>query len=375
MDEVKFAAPEAGSEPITEVTTPVTEVVEPIVTEQVATPVTPEPIVENKTTVDNDYLKRIKDVTGREFKDENEIKSFFEEHEKIKTEFSNIKERDDYYAELENEIIEKGKDYDPVAKFGGKENYKKAMIIQELSKNGDEGIAKKFVMGDRGKMDSIETLSLFAQYNDSSLVGDSETAKRTALRQLGIRIEKDENIDEAIENLDKEDKSIINMRAKEIKGLIDKAIENVPEPEIKDPVKDIFNKVESKKAKIQEVSAKWDTAKTQILDSIDHIEFKNTDFKFQIDKEDVAGVVESFLKGAAMQGIEPDEAGRNRVVQAIKNSIWDKNRDKILEARDSYNESKWKEAYDKKHTNAAPLTVNTPSPVGGNNGYFIPKNM
>jgi hypothetical protein len=373
--EVVFKTPEgAAAQPvIPEIKTEPTTVNEPVVVEPVISETTKvEPVIAEPTTVEiQEHLKKIKELTGREFKSDDEVKTFFEDYEKVKTEFTSIKEKDDYYKELENEIIEKGKEYDPVAKFGGKDNYKKAVIIQELAKNGDEGIAKKFVLSDRTKMDAIETLSLFAQYQDESLVGDTETATRTALRQLGIQVDRTMDLQEALEGLEKEDRSIINIRAKEIKGIIDKAIEAVPEPDMKDPLKDIFNKVEQTKAKTQEYNTKWSQTKNQVLGSLDTIEFENSDFKFQINKEGLEKVVDDFLNGASRKAIEPDEAGKARVVKAIKDHLFMENRKKIMEAKESHDKLKWKEEYDKKHTNASPLTVNQPPPVDDKRNKFM----
>jgi hypothetical protein len=354
--ENKFLTPEKV-DVTPEAAAPVVELVKSEVIPEIKTePVKTEVIPEVKTEIP-DHYKKLEELSGGKYKftNDDEVKSFFDTHDKIKTEAESRKDLDDYYTGLEQEIIS-NKDYDPIAKFGGEENYKKTIVAQELGRNGDPTIATKFVFGDRSKMDAIETLSLFAQYQDSSLVGDSDTATRTALRQLGIPIDRNTDLKEALDSLEKEDKSIINIRAKEIKGIVDKAIAGVPIPEISNPLKQLFDKTEQRKTKAAELKGRWDETITSLQSSLDKITFKDADFEFEIPEADKA-ILNEFIRVASLQGREPNDAQKAEVIQRVKDAIYDKRRSEIMQAFRAKIETDVKKQKDAEHHNLSPLTT------------------
>lgn len=354
--ENKFLTPQVAAvtetQKSTETTTEPVVNAEPVVSTEPSTePIVNEPIIP-------DYFKKVEDISGGKYKfqKDEELKAFFEEHDKIKTEFESEKDKREYYKELEKMIEENGKDYDPVAALGGIENYKKTVIINELSKHGDPNIAAKVVGMDRSKVDSLTMLSLYAEYQAPILVGDTESSTRAALRQIGIVIDKEDNLKEAIENLSKEEKAIIDMKAREIKTAIDASISRVEIPEIKDPLKQIYEKVNQQKTKFADTKAKWDETMTSLQSSFDKISFKDVDFDFEISEEDKS-VLNDFLRVASQQGLEPNEANKQMVIQRAKDAIWDKHRAKIMQSFKAKIEADVKKAKDSEHHNLKPLTT------------------
>jgi hypothetical protein len=358
--ENKFLTPQNVTTPETQINTET--VAEPVVnTEQPTEPTTGGSTGQGQAVqapVVPEYFKKVEDISGGKYKfqKDEELKAFFEEHDKIKTEFESEKDKREYYKELEKMIEENGKDYDPVAALGGIDNYKKTVIINELSKRGDPNIAAKVVGMDRSKVDSLTMLSLYAEYQAPILVGDTEASTRAALRQIGIVIDKEDNLKEAIENLSKEEKAIIDMKAREIKTAIDASISRVEIPEIKDPLKQIYDKVNQQKQKFADTKAKWDETMTSLQGSFDKISFKDVEFDFEISEEDKS-VLNDFIRIASQQGSEPNEANKQMVIQRAKDAIWDKNRVKIMQAFKAKIEADVKKAKDSDHHNLKPLTT------------------
>jgi hypothetical protein len=314
--------------------------------------------IESQEPISSDYFKKVEEITGGKYKfqKDEELKTFFEEHDKIKAEFDSEKDKREYYKELEKMIEENGKDYDPVASVGGIDNFKKNEIIKELSKYGDPNIASKVVNMDRSKINSLEILSLYAEYQAPILIGDTEASTRAALRQIGIVIDKNDDLKDALENLGKEEKALIDMKAREIKNLIDTSISKVQIPEIKNPLKQIYDKVDQQKVKFTDTKAKWDETMTSLQNSFDKISFKDVEFEFEIPDED-KNVLNDFLRVASQQGLEPNEANKQMVIQRAKDAIWDKNRVKIMQAFKAKVESDVKKAKDVEHHNLKPLTT------------------
>lgn len=351
--ETPVETPPVSEEPKEEVKTPEEPKVETPKEEVVAPKEEPKEVPE--------YLKKWNELSGGKFtfdKDE-DIKTFFETHEQISSEYEGLKGISEKMAEIENFVKEKGKAFDPVAIVGGEENYKKMFVANALvNKSTDrkvQNIAIDLVSSDLDKIDDLDFLSQLTQLQTPKLAGKDKIAKEVILAELGV-----DTTDLDLNNLELDDKQMgrLAIKAAEGRNKIRTSIEKVEVPKAVNPINDIITKFDQEKEKSEELKVQWKEAETPFKESLTKLDFPDYGFEFEI-KEDVTPIINEYLNSAARKGIEPNEANKQKVLTAIQEEIWSRDRKKILAAMKTHIEATVKAELEKKYENREPLS--TPS--------------
>ncbi len=338
----------------------VTETVIPETSEQnvgeTKEPVEQEKSQEQKTT---DYFKKVEELTGGKYKfsNDDEFKAFFDNHDKIKTEYEPLKSKQEWFDEVEKYIGENKNDLNPILQFEsklGEGSYKKALVASELSKIGDKSIALELVSSDLDQVDDLELITKFSQFESQTARKNPDAAVRSALKRAGIQVSKEDDLKEVIENLDADDKISIEAEAKKIRSTLKTAIDNVQMPEYVDPITKLKNDFEQKQIKTTELQGKWEEAKTSLKNSFDKITFKDVDFEFEIPEQDKE-ILNDFLRVASKQGIEPNDANKLMILNKAKQAIRDQNFEKIVNALKTKIESDIEKKLEAKYKNLTPL--------------------
>lgn len=310
-----------------------------------------------------EYLKKWNELSGGKItlNSDEEAKKFIENNEKISAEYEGLKGVHEKMTEIENFVREKNKDFDPVKKVGGVENYKKTYIAAELaggSQNVDvQMLALKIVKSDLDKTKDLDLLSQIIQVKTPSLIGNDKQTKEAILSELGVDTD-----DLDFDNLELEGKVVarIAIKAAEARETLKNKIASVKVPDIENPITEIINKFDQNKIKTEELKGKWKEAESLIKGSLSKLEFSSIGFDYQI-KEDVSDIVSEYINAAAQKGWEFSEANKQKVLKAIQEEIWSRDRNKILAARDAFMEGKIRTEYLNKYENREPLsTPNSP---------------
>lgn len=337
-----------------------TPVIEPVVTEPAKT----EPVTKVADTIIPDHFKKFEEWSGGKYKvsNDDEAKKFFEEHDNIQTEFKSRKERDEYYESVDKWIEEKGKMYDPVAIVGGEDNYRKIVLVNELGKHGDRDTASRLVSSDLDKMEDLDVLSLFTQYQTPRLAGKDKTTKDVILSDLGIETE---GLD--FNNLELDDKQAgrLAIKAAEVRDKIKSAINGVQVPTVENPLREKYNEFEQRKTRTEELKGKWNETMTSLQSSFNKITFDESGFEFEIPEEEKS-ILKDFINAASKQGIEPNEANKQMILQRAKDAVEDRNRLKIRLAYKAKIEADIKSQKDAEHHNLQPLNTDKVIPDNKN---------
>lgn len=315
-----------------------------------------------------EYLKKWTELSGGKYvaeKDE-DIKTFFEKvdkHSELEKELEARKAQDDYYKELEATIETNYKEFDPVARYGSRENYAKIETVKSLAKQGNEIIAAKLVGADLDKVNDLEVVSLYNQFIAPNLVGKELRAKQVALDEIGADTE---NVDWNNLQLTELQEGKLAIKAANIrntiKTMVSEAEKNIPE--LTHPLQKIKDKVESRPKIEAERKEKWVSEYSQSIEKgLDKIEFKEYEYEYTIDEADRKELVERFVSEASRKGWEPNEANKQKVIEAAKRYVRDRDFEKLVPSLLKAREAKLREEFQKEHNNLQPLNTDKPANV------------
>jgi len=319
------------------------------------------PKVEVTQTELPEYLKKVSEYSGREFKSDDELKTFFEQYDIISKEHSDLKGATEKNKVIEEFIREKGKLYDPVAMFGGKDNYRKLQIATELAKSGDRTMAMELVSSDLDKVHDLDLMGKFAQYKTPGLDGGLKGGIEAYLESIGVNtddIEDWNTAKELFEKLPSKKRSVVQLKAAELRDSLKKSIQSVNVPDAENPITEIISKYDEQTKNIEALQGQWNQKEvmTQITDSLKKLPLPKYGFDFEI-KEDVSQIVNDYLASAARRGVQPDEAGRLKVLKAIQEEIFSRNRYQIIDAIVSHKEAEIRAELQKKYENKTPIST------------------
>jgi hypothetical protein len=322
--------------------------------------ITPEPVIQGNTEIP-DHYKKFEEWSGGKYKVSNdeEAKKFFEDNSKILTEHKELKSKKEWFDEVEKYIGENKENLNPILQFEsklGEGSYKKAMVAAELAKIGDKNIALELVSNDLDSVGDLELLTKFAQFESQYARKNQDAALRSALKSAGIQVSKEDDLKEVIENLDDDDRIMIESKAREKRSVLKNAIDNVQLPEYIDPITKYKNDYEQKQTKTAELKGKWDETMISLKGSLDKISFKEVDFEFEIPEADKV-ILNDFIRVASQQGREPNDAQKAEVIQRAKDAIFDKHRTEIMKSYKAKIENDVKKQKDAEHHNLSPLTT------------------
>lgn len=315
-----------------------------------------------------EYLKKFQEFAGDRFevKSEEDIQKFLDNYDKISEEAESLRSRVGIVDEVEKWVEEEGAKYDPkarVEKIFGEGSYEKVYVADAISKKmgGNFDQAYKFVTN----VDKMSDIDVRAGYIQFLTPGTSQKdAIEYAYEKAGVDLEEVEDIKD-IELTSRQKLRLAEGAAevrRSLKEAINEAKSSYKEPE--NPIKNINSKFEERSAKVQELSGQWEEAVTPMKDSFDKI-LIDEDFSFEIPEAERDEIVRRFFKTAAKQGMELNDANKQKVLQRAKDYYADKNRKKI---QSSYRENltaTLKKKWDAEHKNLQPLGTSTPPPESG----------
>jgi len=326
----------------------------------------PETVKEENATID--YFKKLEEYSGGKYKftKDDEIKEFFEKHNKISGEVETLNSRLGLIDEVEKWVQEESEKFDPkavVEKQFGEGSYAKVLIAKELSKNGgDFNTYFNIVNGGADKMNDMELAVKDIQRYDGSI--SEKDAKEIVLERLGVDIDGIEDLNNP--ELTPKQRTKLKVHTSELRSNINKAIEEISK-QIKDPenpIKNIKSKFEERNTKTSELKTKWSEAVTHLKGSLDKIKV-DEGFDFDIPEDVKEKIVNDFVVNAALKGIDPNEANKQMVVQKMKDYYRDTNWQKIWDAYKSKVQADIKKEYDAKYHNLSPLNVDKVTPESG----------
>lgn len=324
-----------------------------------------EPVIETKVepkVETPEYFKKIEELTGgkHKFTKDEEIKTFFDNHEKVSGEFASLKAKEEWVKEVEKYVGEHKDELNPVLQFEkqlGEGSLKTAIAAVNLAKDkdGDKNIALELVSS-LDKVDGLEFLAKYAQFESQTARKNPEAALRSALKSAGIQINKDDDLKDVLANLDDDDKISIESKVKERKNSIKSVIDNTQIPEYIDPIRKLNIDFEQKKSKEAELKVKWDGTMTSLQSSFDKITFPDVDFEFEIPKEEF-DILADEVKKAVYSGLEPNEANKQMILTKAKAAIWAKNWPTVMQAYKTKIETSKEKELEAKHKNLKPLDL------------------
>ncbi|MBN1683744.1 hypothetical protein JW865_09365 [Candidatus Bathyarchaeota archaeon] len=302
-----------------------------------------------------EYIKKWNELSGGKFtfNKEDELKGFFEGYEKINSEYENLKSKSQEYEEAYNFLeSDEVKQFDPVTRLGGEENYRKYKIAEELGKTIGFDNAARVVSG-LDNLDQFEIIELYNKFRSPGITSNKKIEREIALEEIGFDIDSVEDIFNV--ELDEKQQRKLDLKVLDIKDQLNKAISEVEVPEFKNPLKGRVEQLEERKSNSEKLKLQWESeARTQLEASLDKLTFSDTDFEFDINQEDKV-IIDAFITEASKRGKEPNEANRQMILEKAKEYVRDKNFNKIMKSFESHLRHKLEKEYDEKSKNLTPL--------------------
>lgn len=348
---------EIKTEPVVETQTPVT----PIETQTTETqvPVTEQP----------EYVKKLSELSGGSFtfNNEDEVKQFFETHKKVSSEYEGIKSRAEQFDEAEKFFdSEEVRQFDPVSRLGGEENYRKFAIAKELEKTIGTDAAFK-VVGGIDNLDPFETIELYNKFRAPGMTSNKKIEREIVLEEIGVNLDDVEDIFNV--ELSEKQKRKLELKVLDIKGQLNKAMSDIDVPVFDNPLKSRIQKLDERKANTEKLKTQWTTEAKTLEASLDKLSFKDVDFDFDIPVEDKK-IIDVFINEASKLGIEPNDANKLTILSKAKEAIRDKNFDNIFKAYKSNLRFKLEKEFDAKYHNLTPLNTDKQIVQSGDSSQF-----
>ena len=306
-----------------------------------------------------EYLKKFNEFSGSEFKTDDDLKTYFDNNKKISDEYEMLKSKADEVIDMEK-YIEEWKLYDPATLAGGEENLKKIAVANELAKSGDRAVSQRLAFADLSKINDLDLMGWYALYKNPEIEGGHRGGIEAYLEAAGVNTEEIEDWSGAKDLFDKlpaKKRAVVQLKASELRDEITRKINAVEVPEVKNPVKSLIEKQELKKKETATLKGEWDKVMTpEYRESFKTLPLKDYGFDFEI-KEDVSQIVSDVVNSAARRGINPDDAGRQKVARVIQEELFSRNRKKIIDAIVSQKEAEIRAELQKQYNNKTPLST------------------
>lgn len=313
-----------------------------------------------------DYIKKINEYSGREFKSDDEIKTFFEETktktgrvDELSQELDQWKTEREAYNELVKYLDENRDKHDPLnAFFGGDSDKMKRHVITEalVAQGKNRDVVGKLIGADLNKIDSLSLLSLNDQLESTRLSGKDVETRKMILSDIGVDID-DPEMDIYNPKLTPEQQAKLDSRAGRIEKDLKNLMDQVQIPDVPNPVKDALSKVETTRSNAAKLTESWsDKGITEKLSKeLDKIEIAGVEF--EIDEKDKPGLLKEIAVDAARHGKEVNEENITLYLKAAKQHYVSKNIEKIISIAQQQRDAVLREEYDKKVYNGKPINT------------------
>lgn len=306
-----------------------------------------------------EYLKKVSEIAGSEFKSDEDIKTLFEKAGKVdglEKDLASKTSLQKQYDDLSKMISEKADMFDPYSKYEGtldekQAQFKRETVWNELRKNGDPSVAAKMLNIDTSKMNNIDVISMWHQFKTPGLSGDE--AEAVGYSEAGVDIEAMEDEDF---KLNKVQNGKLAVKAQEIRNNINELVSGVEVPEIPNPYKELTESIENGRKESEKLLGKWtDGYGEKLIESLDKIELKDLDFEYEIDNSSKSVLVKEMVDYAVIEKMEPTEDNIKAVIETAKKLYLERNALKIMSALRKDAATKSEDAIEKKVINQEPI--------------------
>ena len=319
---------------------------------------------------------------GLDFKDEDNLKSFFEKGSKlseIETELNGLKEQLPYYQEVEQTLRDFVDTNDPIKVYGSEEAYKDALAIRKLSQEGrNEAVVTKAIKSNLGTMSDLDVLTMKKEFDSPSVVGETEAIKRSILRSVGVDIdewekENDKRYDVNTPDLTPEQKVGIASMADIARNEIRSLKSSIEVPEYKSPLEGLKEKIKQDQETRDKRVQDWEKQGDRLTSEFSKIEKRSkdkegkdiVDFVYEIDPSFKSDIKQMVVDYAKERGIEPTQENVAEVKKLIKSTYLaeDGNLEKLLDAYGTERESRVIEKTDSTIHNPTPINKDDAPPT------------
>ena len=221
----------------------------------------------------------------------------------------------------------------------------------ELRKQGDPGVAAKMLNVDTNNMENLDVISMWHQFKAPKLSRDE--AEAVAYSEAGVDLEA---MEEEGFKLNKAQAGRLAVKAQEIRDNINSLISNVEVPDVPNPYKELISGIEDTQKQSEELATKWvDSYGEKLEESLDHVEFKDFDFEYEIDNDSKTELVKEMISYAVKEGMQPTESNIKDVIKVAKELYLQRNAKKIMSAAIKNAVTKSEDKFDEKINNTKPI--------------------
>lgn len=319
----------------------------------------------------DDFLKRVNETLGVEFKDISEFESLKEDVSKLPEYKDAVKLKtvvDDLEAkrkELEEQNKALRDMYDPMKVFANETEYKRNQLIKKFPEY-DPDVVGRIVKKDIDKLDAIESIKLKELLENPDIYTNDKQALDIIYDQLGI----DE--DTTIEEIEGLQRTKLLKSAKEAKKLFQSLKDGVDDMSTIDVLADR----EAQKKEVEENHRKlkdeWKPFMENLADVVDDIDHKGKDetgaeydFTFKLGEDfrnDLKKEAELAANYYAKRNLKFDDEGKQRVKAELLDFYIKKNWRNIMEVYAADRVARYVESNRKEKAN--PPDVNKKTDVG-----------
>ena len=273
---------------------------------------------------------------GREFKDEDEIKSVFDKAGKYEEVLSDLQSKEDKISELE--------------KLTGKLNPRSWFA------NDDEYVKNQFLINKKDSLSEaqIDALKGISPSNVDKL-SPQDALKVDFIVNKGLSPEEAEALVETkYGDVDEEDKGAIaqmKLDATSAKNGIKELYKGIDVPEQTDYIAKASEN-------LNKIKGTWDTSLSEATKGLTEIKISE-DFTFKATEQDLKSAKDFVYNQFVNNGVQPSEEMLSAAMSAMSDRIVLNNLDKILKARDANMEEVYKEKFRKEVHNDGSLNTNS----------------
>lgn len=317
---------------------------------------------------------------GLDFKDEDNLKSFFEKGSKlseIETELNGLKEQLPYYQEVEQTLRDFVDTNDPIKVYGSEEAYKDALAIRKLSQEGrNEAVVTKAIKSNLGAMSDLDVLTMKKEFDSPSVVGETEAIKRSILRSVGVDIDEWEKENEKRYDVNNPDLTpeqkvgiagMADMARNEIRSLKS----SIEVPEYKSPLEGLKEKIKQDQEASEKRVQDWEKQGDRLTSEFSKIEkFSKdkegkdiVDFVYEIDPSFKSDIKQMVVDYAKERGLEPTQENVDEVKKLVLFTYLTDNWEKVLDAYGTERESRVVTKVDQEIHNPAPVNKEEAPPT------------
>lgn len=275
---------------------------------------------------------------GKEFKDENEIKTVFEKADKLTGLEQELTSKSEYLTKLESIVKDLNDQTDPIKMYGSEEAYKNLLIEKKISEGRDKGVVQKVITTDWSKSNDIDAAVTQVQFESPTVANKPDAIKKAIYEEIGVDINDPEfNID----NVELSPSQQVKLaRMGSTARLTLNGLKTVDIPDRKDIFKEFQEKEDQLHQRTETLSQQWGDVGSREAENFTKVEFNDkdengeekVDFTFQVPKEFKDRIPELIKQTALKKNLDYSEESLKQIRGELRETFETVYRDQIRKA-------------------------------------------